>query len=517
MTRFFILFLCFLFTAALSAQPTIQWQKALGGYNLDEGRSVQQTSDGGYILVGNVRSNNGDVSGNHGDNDYWVVKLDPWGAIQWKKTLGGTGTDWPNSIRQTNDKGYIIAGYSSSEDGDVTDNHGDYDAWVVKLDSSGAIEWKRSYGGSDWDEAQSIQQTSDGGYIFAGLAQSIDGDVSGGVYGDLDCWVVKLNNQGAIEWQKTLGGSLQDIAHSIKQTADGGYVVAGEAWSFDGDVSGNNGTIDFWVVKLNNSGVIEWQNALGGTGADAAEDVIQDVDGSYIVTGVTGSHNTGDVSGHSALGSFDCWVVKLSSTGQLIWQKAFGGTKQDYAESIVPSGDGGYVVTGSTASTNGDVVGHDGGTDIWVVKLDVQGNLVWQKTYGGSKGDDSFCISKTSDNGFVVVGYTWSNDGDVSGWHNFSDIWVVKLSPESVGIPTIPAAAQPDIFPNPAGEYFSLQTTGGESSLEVKLLDMLGREVGNQAISNGGKVAISTLPKGLYLIQAVGDSGKRYTGKIRKE
>lgn len=193
------------------------------------------------------------------------------------------------------------------------------------------------------------------------------------------------------------------------------------------------------------------------------------------------------------------------------------GTEPDYAESIVPSADGGYVVAGSTASTNGDVVGNDGGADIWLVKLDVQGNLVWQKTYGGSKGDISFCINNTSDNGFVVVGYTWSNDGDVSGWHNFNDIWVVKLYPESVGIPTIPVAAQPDIFPNPAGEYFSLQTTGNESLLEVKLLDMLGREVGNQAISNGGNVAISTLPNGLYLIQAVGDSGKRYSGKIRKE
>jgi len=169
--------------------------------------------------------------------------------IEWQRALGGTDYDWASSIQQTSDGGYIVAGYSSSTDGDVTGNHDSTDFWVVKLNSVGTIQWQKALGGTDYDWASSIQQTSDGGYIVAGWSESTDGDVTGN-HGYIDCWVVKLNSNGNIQWQKALGGTERDFAYSIQQTADGGYIVAGFTTSTDGDVTGNHGDYDAWVVKL---------------------------------------------------------------------------------------------------------------------------------------------------------------------------------------------------------------------------------------------------------------------------
>ncbi len=214
--------------------------------------SIQQTSDGGFIVAGQTYSNDGDVSGNHGGSDAWVVKLNSSGTILWQKCLGGTVYGAiAYSIQQTSDGGFIVGGETLSNDGDVSGNHGEFDAWVVKLDSLGDIEWQKCLGGTGWDWENSIQQTSDGGFIVAGYTNSNDGDVSGN-HGSKDYWVVKLNSSGDIEWQKCLGGTNDDWARSIKQTSDGGFIVAGFTASNDGDVSGNQGNSDAWVVKLTN-------------------------------------------------------------------------------------------------------------------------------------------------------------------------------------------------------------------------------------------------------------------------
>ena len=236
---------------SLAQAPTIEWQKCLGGSNDDWAYSIQQTSDSGFIVAGYTESSNGDVSGNHGAYDYWVVKLNSSGDILWQICLGGTNVDVAYSIQQTSDEGFIVAGYTCSNEGDVSGNHGNSDYWVVKLNSSGTIEWQKCLGGTDGDYANSIQQTSDGGFIVAGQTYSNDGDVSGN-HGGSDAWVVKLNSSGNIEWQKCLGGTGWDWENSIQQTSDGGFIVAGYTNSNDGDVSGNHGSKDYWVVKLTN-------------------------------------------------------------------------------------------------------------------------------------------------------------------------------------------------------------------------------------------------------------------------
>ena len=207
-------------------------------------------------MAGYTESDDGDIISNHGDYDMWVVKLNKNGEIEWQKCLGGSGEDEANSIQQTTDGGYIVAGSTVSDDGDVSDYHGEEDMWIVKLDSTGKIEWQKCLGGSNYDYANSIKQTTDGGYIVAVSTVSDDGDVIGN-HGSLDMWIVKLNKNGEIDWQKCLGGSDDDRAFSIQQTTDSGYIVAGKTFSDDGDAIGNHGDYDMWIVKLNKNGEIE--------------------------------------------------------------------------------------------------------------------------------------------------------------------------------------------------------------------------------------------------------------------
>ena len=346
-------------------------------------------------------------------------------AIEWQKCLGGTSWDYAKSIQQTSGGGFIVAGETWSNDGDVSGNHGIVDSWIVKLNSSGDIIWQKCFGGTDDDVAFSIQQTSDGGFIVAGGTFSNDGDVSGN-HGIVDSWIVKLNSSGDIIWQKCFGGTDDDVAFSIQQTSDGGFIVAGGTFSNDGDVSGNHGIVDSWIVKLNSSGDIIWQKCFGGTDDDVAFSIQQTSDGGFIVAGYTSS-NDGDVSGNH--GSWDSWVVKLNSSGDIEWQKCLGGTDNDEAKSIQQTSDGGYIVAGETWSNDGDVSGNHGNSDYWVVKLNSSGDIEWQKCLGGTVKDIAKTIQQTSDGGFIVAGYTNSNDGDVSGIHgDYYDFWVVKLN-----------------------------------------------------------------------------------------
>ncbi len=407
-----------------TSPPQIAWQKCLGGSSYDEANSVQQTADRGYIVAGDTFSNDGNVSGNHGIRDSWVAKLDNVGDVEWQKCLGGSRYDKANSVQQTADGGYIVAGDTNSSDGDVSGNHGDFDFWVVKLDSIGNIQWQRCLGGSGYDEANSIRQTADGGYIVAGITNSNDGNVSGN-HGSEDFWLVKIDNVGNIQWQKCLGGSSYDEANSIRQTADGGYIVAGITNSNDGNVSGNHGSEDFWLVKIDNVGNIQWQKCLGGSSYDLAFSVQQTIDEGYIVAGITNS-NDGNVSGNH--GHEDFWVVKIDNVGDIKWQKCLGGSNNDDAISIQQTPDEGYIVAGLTYSNDGDVSGNHGDADSWLVKIDCIGNIQWQKCLGGSGYDDSWSAKKTAGSGYIAAGLTFSNDGDVSGNHGNGDVWVVKIN-----------------------------------------------------------------------------------------
>lgn len=430
--RHIVLFLiaCYIcISPALAQSPAIQWQKSLGGSGADQANAIRQTGDGGYIVAGQTGSTDGDVAFSHGSNDFWVVKLKNDGTIEWQKSLGGSGDDAAQSIQPTADQGYIVAGYSNSTDGDVTGNHGGYDYWVVKLDNTGGIQWQKSLGGSASELAYAIQPVADG-YIIVGKAAFNNGDVTGN-HGNSDYWVVKLKNDGSIEWQKSLGGWGEDVPNSVQSTTDGGYIVAGYTGSIDGDVTANHGSFDYWIVKLSGSGSIQWQKSLGGSDIDFAQDIQSTPDQGCVVAGYSSSTD-GDVTGNH--GTYDYWIVKLSNDGTIEWQKCFGGSTDDIAESIQLTTDGGCIVAGKALSNNsGDVTGNHGNGDYWLVKLNGSGVLQWQKCLGSSEREFTRSVQLTTDGGYIVGGTSFNtNNGDVTGNHGSHDYWVVKLMPDAV-------------------------------------------------------------------------------------
>ncbi|MBA3649868.1 MAG: T9SS type A sorting domain-containing protein [Chitinophagales bacterium] len=410
----------------LNAQaPNLQWQKSLGGSDNDDAFSIVQTTDGGYLVAGQTASNDQNVTGNHGEVDSWVVKLNPSGNIQWQHTLGGTNDEAAYASQQTSDGGYVVAGQANSTNGDVIGGHGSFDAWVVKLDANGIIQWQNPLGGSGVDYALSIAQTIDGGYIVGGQSDSKDGEVTGN-HGGEDDWIVKLDANGNLQWEHSYGGSGNEAVYSIQQTADGGFIAAGNSTSKDGDVTGVHDIVygDMWIIKLDNAGNLVWQKAFGGSDYDQANSIQQTSDGGFIAAGWSRSTN-GDVTG--AHGNYDMWIVKLDMDGNLKWQKTLGGSSTEYSYSIQQTPDGGYITAGLTSSNNGDMNGNHGESDFWTVKLDKNGNLQWQEPLGGNFSDEGRSIDRTSEGGYIVTGFSNSDEGNVSGNHGNYDFWVAKL------------------------------------------------------------------------------------------
>ncbi len=505
---------------------TIEWEKSLGGFSFDYVGLIQQTTDGGYIVAGESDSDDGDVTGNHGVFDYWIVKLDASGAIEWEKSLGGSGYDGVRSIQQTTDGGYIVAGQSNSDDGDITDYHGGSDYWIVKLDASGSIEWEKSLGGTSDDgfmSSISIQQTIGGGYIVAGFSESDDGDVTSH-HGGIDYWIVKLDASGSIEWEKSLGGTGDESSFSpifIQQTIGGGYIVAGSSDSNDGDVTGNHGEFDYWIVKLDASGSIEWEKSLGGAGYEFVTSIQQTADGGYIVAGESDSDD-GDVSGHHGSNEYrDCWIVKLNNAGAIEWEKSLGGTSDDGISSIQQSIDGGYIVAGNSYSDDGDVSGHHGSNeyrDYWIVKLDASGTMEWEKSLGGSDDDVANFILQIADGGYIVAGSSESYDGDVTDYPFGADIWIVKLG-ITTGIHDMEhdASALFSLYPNPNKGIFTLEGTAEPGNYTVMISNVLGQEVYVQTAKASGnklhiEIAAGDVTPGIYFLNVVKE-GKRVAVK----
>ena len=368
----------------LNPTGIFQWEKVLGGSDRDESFSIQQTTDDGYILIGSTDSDNtGDVGANHGESDIWVVKVNPAGGIQWQKVLGGAGFETGRSIRQTTDNGYILIGSTDSDNsGDVGSNHGGSDIWVVKLNPAGGIQWQKVLGGAGFESGRSIDQMTDGGYILTGTTDSDNSGDVGSNHGKSDIWVVKLNTAGDIQWQKVLGGSDREESFSIHRTTGGACVLTGSTDSDNtGDVGSNHGGSDIWVVNLNPAGAIQWQKVLGGNGFESGRSIKQSMDDGYILTGSTTSDDTGDVGSNH--GGSAIWVVKLSPAGDLQWQKVLGGNGFESARSIEQSKDSGYILAGNTNSDNtGDVGPNQGGSSLWVVKLNQVGDIQWQMVPG---------------------------------------------------------------------------------------------------------------------------------------
>lgn len=401
----------------IAQTPSIQWQKALGGTSDDVPQCIYQTKDGGFIIGGATGSKDGDVVGNHGGGDLWVVKFSDKGLLEWKRTLGGAGQEKGTLIQQTADKGYIVGGTTASSNGDVKGYHGGGDIWVIKLNEMGAIEWQQSLGGSASDEIIALQEVLindiSNGFIVGGNSSSGNGDVSG-YHGGKDVWVIKLSPTGAKQWQRALGSSGEETLNELNPTPDGGFIVGSRTSTNGGDVSGVHGSVDLWIVKLDGAGNIAWKRTLGGSGLENFAAVKPTSDGGYII-GTSSNSNDGDVKGLSTVSGI--WIVKLNATGSLSWQKKYDENGNSEYRSIRQTKDGGYIVSGSGRDNDGTT---SGGT--LLSKLYANGTEAWRKEFGMGKSNEPYLMQQTTDNGYILGGTT-SYNGYLSG----VDHWMIKL------------------------------------------------------------------------------------------
>jgi hypothetical protein len=364
------------------------------------------------------------------DNDNSTPK-DQDIEIDFITTLGGSKNESAQAIINTTDGGYAILGHAQSMDGDVTTKSNEsYDYWLLKYDATNQLEWQKTYGGSADDRGADLIQTSDGGYVIVGKSKSNDFEVSENAGFD-DFWVVKLDSNGSVSWENSFGFAGSDIPYSIIQTNDDGYLLTGVL-----DVSASNGQGDrnsilsrhaggdYWVIKLNSNGVKQWSNYFGGSFTDTAYDAIQTEDDGYIIVG---SSDSNDVDITNNRGTYDFWIIKISATGNLVWEKSLGGSEIDEAHAISKSADGNYLIAGDTRSSDLNISQNNGAADLWVIKITPEGTLLWEKSLGGSNFDVGRSISKTQDNGFLISGSSRSTNASFSSNKGQNDAWVVKL------------------------------------------------------------------------------------------
>ena len=403
----------------------------LGGSKNESAQAVTQTLDGGYAVLGHTQSMGGDVEGKFNESyDYWLLKFNGSNELEWQKTYGGSADDRGTDLIQTTDGGYALIGKSKSGDGDVSQNEGYDDFWMTKLDASGSISWEYSFGYAGSDIPYSIIQTNDTGYLLSGVldvsASNGQGDRVSNInrkHAGGDFWVIKLNANGVKEWSSYYGGSFTDTAYDAIQTEDGGYIIAGSSDSDDVDISSTNGEYDFWVIKISSTGILIWEKSFGGSEIDEARSIRQTADGNYLIVGDTRSTNL-DVSQNS--GAADLWMIKINSEGSLIWEKTLGGTNFDVGRSISKTQDNGFLISGSSRSIDGNLTTNKGQNDALILKINSSGDMEWQKTIGGSEVDFFYGAVELTDGSVVAVGDTNSSNGDITENKGFTDLLILK-------------------------------------------------------------------------------------------
>lgn len=406
--------------------------KNLGGANNDDAISVVKASDNGYVMAGTTDSTGGDiVDKTTDDSDIWVLKTDEQGNILWSKTYGGTNDEQATSIQNTADGGFVVAAFTRSADGDVTSgNAGFNDLWIVKLSSTGALEWEKTYGFAGNDQAFSVTPTSNGGYFLLGV---LDVTASGGqgnagrsasTHAGGDYWAIQTDGSGNLVWSRYYGGSFTDTAYEAVETDDGGFIIVGSSDSIDVDITENKGAYDFWVLRIDNGGNFVWKKNFGGSEIDLGYALTKTSDGNFIAVGDTRS-NDGNVS--NLYGNADVWAVKFNGNGGIIWERSYGGTQFESARDIVALPAGTYAIAASSRSNDIDLTTNYGVNDAWVFVINEEGELQFQQSIGGSNLDFAGGLTVAANGELVMVGNTESTDGNLSQNKGAKDAFMVKI------------------------------------------------------------------------------------------
>jgi hypothetical protein len=356
----------------------LRWNQTYGGTSNDEGGALIHTADGGFAMAG------GTWSFGAGGSDMWLVKTDANGVAQWNQTYGGTDIDYASDLVQTADGGFVIAGYTMSS------GAGGSDMWLVKTDANGVILWNQTFGGTSNDEGGALIQTTDGGFVIVGETSSFG---TGG-----DVWLIKTDRNGTMQWNQTYGGMDSDWGVDLINTTDGGYIILGSKTVGVGDT-------DMWLVKMDENGVVQWNQTYGGKMRDLALALIRTMDNGIAITGRTSSFGAG---------LHDMWLVKTDENGIVQWDQTYGGTKDDWSRALIQTKDGGFALVGITWSFGA------GWDDIWLVKTNASGVAQGDQTYGGASSDMGRALIQTTDGDVVLVGST--NAFGAGG----TDMWLMK-------------------------------------------------------------------------------------------
>lgn len=421
-----LIFLLILGFSANTIAQNILSEQTYGGTSGDRFTAMVQTPDGGLLFGGNSNSNgSGNISTNNGGFDWWVARTDIAGNILWERSYGGSGNEFLNDIIKTADGGFLLSGQSASSNGDVSNNYGSNDAWLIKIAANGNIQWEKNYGGSNIDTFNKILTTTDGGYLLSGASSSTTGDVNGN-NGSSDAWMVKTDATGNIQWVQNYGGSNADSFSEAVQTTDGGYLLGGTTYSSDGDVSSLHGFSDYWVVKTDATGNLQWEEHYGGSFAENLRSLVALPNGTFLIGGDAESSDS-DITDNK--GSADYWIVNIDATGNILWSKSYGANQYDVLYDIVIAPDGGFLLGGQVSPVSGgDISNNYGSSDAWIVKIDDTGNIIWEQSYGGSDQDDNRVIIPALGGGYILGNSTQSNDTNVmNGLYGGRDYWIVKI------------------------------------------------------------------------------------------
>ncbi|QBZ98879.1 T9SS type A sorting domain-containing protein [Flavobacterium sangjuense] len=477
---------------------------------------------------------------NRGDLDYWVWKMDEKGELDWQKSLGGSGQDMLQCILLTNDGGFLLAGSSESgeELDKKAKARGESDFWIIKLNAKGGEEWQKTIGGLRQDEINGVVRTKDGGFVLAGSSNSqASGEKITTNYGGMDYWVIKIDSKGAIVWQNTFGGIYNDQLRSIITTKDGGYLLGGSSNSPDGGTKTqkNIGQSDYWIIKIDEKGQEQWQKTIGGKGDDKLAIACETNDGNFILGGNSNSESGGDKRSSNESGT-DFWVLKIEKdTKEILWQETYNVAKADILTSLVENNDktillGGYAqgemekkkapikqakaIKGKSSVINEDPKMKKGTDDYVAIKISEKGEELWRKDVGSDGQDILIKAIETRDGGYLMAGTSkaiLTSDGGIKATGNKSsgngsnDFWVVKLKDKDK-----PKEAKKPVeaIPNPAMDYTNVIVGYDFTKGTATLVDMAGRVLQQFAITERTiPIELHGLPEGIYVVNIKTDKG----------
>jgi hypothetical protein len=404
--------------------------ETIGGSKNDAFNAVTKTIDDGYIAAGYTQSNDGDIISKANISfDFLVSKFSSENILEWQKHFGGSENDKALDIIQTLGGDFIVLGSSESSDLDVSENAGSKDFWLVKLSNNGVLLWEKSFGFLGEDYGTTLLETKDGGFLITGVLDVSASNGQGNAKSTIinhaggDYWVLKTNHLGALEWSRYFGGSFTEIPLGIVETDNHNYIIVGSSDSNDFNISNNKGSYDFWMTKIATDGSLLLEKTFGGSEIDEASAITATNDGNFIIVGNTRSTDK-DVSKNN--GAADIWILKVSKEGNLIWEKTIGGSSFDVAKAIYKTQDNGFLIAGSSRSLDNGFQ-NKGQNDALILKINGNGNLLWQKTFGGSEIDFLYDVVELNNKSIIAVGESSSSDQDIPENKGFTDALVIEI------------------------------------------------------------------------------------------